>query len=227
MSFMIETSLYDIVSRVRTGGYAVPKQTFFNLPEDKKNKLIESAELEFTRVPLFEASIANIIKTAGIPRGSFYQYFEDKEDLYFYILDGKLKKAKVGFINLLKKHNGDLIKAFMEMYYRILVAIPDEEEKNFLKNAILHTSHRVESSFASMIDANIDNQEFKEIIGLINKDSLNMNEDKELLQIFKIISALAFHNFIEKILKGLSDDEAMETFTLRMDLIKQGISKKK
>ena len=39
---------------------------------------------EFSRLPLKDASIANIIKDAEIPRGSFYQYFENKEDLYYY-----------------------------------------------------------------------------------------------------------------------------------------------
>ncbi len=58
----------------------MPKQTFLSLPEDKQNTLIQSAKKEFSRVPLHEASIANIIKDAGIPRGSFYQYFEDKEN---------------------------------------------------------------------------------------------------------------------------------------------------
>src|SRR5687767_5013739 len=108
----------------------VPKQTFFNLQQDKRKKLIESAEIEFTRVPLFEASIANIIKMAGISRGSFYQYFEDKDDLYFYLLEAKLNKVKITFIGFLEKHQGDLIEALMEMYFYFLTTLSDEEEKN-------------------------------------------------------------------------------------------------
>ena len=61
----------------------MPKQTFFNLPEGKRKTLMNAAEKEFARVPLAKASISNIIKDANIPRGSFYQYFENKEDLYF------------------------------------------------------------------------------------------------------------------------------------------------
>lgn len=201
----------------------MPKQTFFNLPENKRALLIEAAEKEFTRVPLFEASIANIIKTANIARGSFYQYFEDKEDLYFYLLDQKLKQSKLYFIDLLKKHNGDFIEAMMEMYYYILVLIPDEEERNFLRNAMLYTTHRVESSFSSMFDTTFENENFKEVLELIDIKRLNIQENEELLHIFKIVSAIAFHNFIEKTIKGLSDDEAMETFTVSIDLIKKGI----
>lgn len=203
----------------------MPKQTFFNLQQDKRKKLIESAEIEFTRVPLFEASIANIIKMAGISRGSFYQYFEDKDDLYFYLLENKLNKAKQNFIVFLGKHQGDLIEALMEMYFYFLTTLSDEEEKNFLRNALLYTSYKVESSFTNMFVTYIDNQEFKSITGLINRQCLNISNDNELLHIFKIISALAFNNLIEKTVKGLTDAEAMESFKLSVNLIKQGIYK--
>ena len=109
----------------------MPKQTFFNLPEDKRQTLIEAAEKEFSRVPLMKASISNIIKMAGIPRGSFYQYFENIEDVYFYLLNKETKKRKEFFISLLKKHNGDIIDAVKDMYYRFLVELPDEEEHTF------------------------------------------------------------------------------------------------
>ena len=72
----------------------MPKQTFFNLPEEKKQNLIAAAEIEFSKVPLMKASVANIIKIAGIPRGSFYQYFENIEDLYMYLLEQETDKKK-------------------------------------------------------------------------------------------------------------------------------------
>jgi AcrR family transcriptional regulator len=203
----------------------LPKQTFFNLSEQKRKKLLESAEMEFTRAPLFEASIANIIKTAGISRGSFYQYFQDKEDLYFYLLEDKLKKGKIYFSGLLAKHHGDLIEALIELQNYFLLALSDEEEKQFLKNALLYTTHRVESSFTSIWDTYLDNQEFKKVGELINREYLNSTAEKELLHIFKMVSALAFNNLIEKTVKGLSDEEAMDSFKLSMSLLKQGIYK--
>lgn len=205
------------------GGRALPKQTFFNLPEHKRNTLIEAAEKEFSRVPIFDASIANIIKMANIPRGSFYQYFEDKQDLYFYILNKKLKEGKQDFISLLKKHNGDIIDAVTELYNRFLVKLPDEEEHNFLKNAFLYATHKVENSLMDMFDFNLSKERFKEIINLVDKQRFNIKEDKELFQILQLITAVAFHNFIEKISKKLSDEEAMKHFTFEINLIKYGI----
>ena len=65
----------------------MPTKTFFNLQDEKKNKIIEVSKNEFSRYSFYDASINRIIKEAGISRGSFYQYFNNKEDLFIYILD--------------------------------------------------------------------------------------------------------------------------------------------
>ena len=72
----------------------MPKDTFLNLSEDKKNKIINAAKKEFARVPIEEASIKNIVEEAEIARGSFYQYFKSKEDLLKYILNSKAKNLE-------------------------------------------------------------------------------------------------------------------------------------
>ena len=59
----------------------MPKETFLKLPEEKKNKIIKAAKKEFERAPFEQTSIKNIVEDAEIARGSFYQYFESKEDL--------------------------------------------------------------------------------------------------------------------------------------------------
>ena len=75
----------------------MPKQTFFNLPEKKRNHIIDVAMEEFSKAPYQNISINHLIKSMNIPTGSFYQYFEDKKDLYFYILsfysDAELEEA--------------------------------------------------------------------------------------------------------------------------------------
>ena len=75
----------------------MPKQTFFNLPQAKKDQIITAATNEFVKAPYQDISINHLIKCMEIPTGSFYQYFEDKKDLYFFILssclDGLLEES--------------------------------------------------------------------------------------------------------------------------------------
>ncbi|HHY78482.1 MAG TPA: TetR/AcrR family transcriptional regulator [Clostridiales bacterium] len=64
----------------------MPKETFFNLPRDKRNLIISAAIEEFSKADYNTASINQICKKSNIPKGSFYQYFTDKLDLYVYIM---------------------------------------------------------------------------------------------------------------------------------------------
>ena len=65
----------------------MPKQTFLNLPEEKRKAFIEIALEEFANNDYNTASVSKIVGKAGIAKGSLYQYFEDKQDLFMYLLE--------------------------------------------------------------------------------------------------------------------------------------------
>ncbi|MFP3155126.1 TetR/AcrR family transcriptional regulator [Lachnospiraceae bacterium ZAX-1] len=70
-----------------TKGRMMPTQTFFNLPEDKQQRILIAATEEFGKRNVREANLSNIIKDSGISRGSLYQYFLNKDDLYIYVFE--------------------------------------------------------------------------------------------------------------------------------------------
>lgn len=70
----------------------MPKETFFNLPEEKRAHITNIAIEEFAENEYADVSISRIVARAGIAKGSFYQYFEDKEDLHSYLLDLAVQK---------------------------------------------------------------------------------------------------------------------------------------
>ena len=78
----------------------MPKETFFNLPDDKRSLIINAAMEEFSKAGYNTASINQICKNSAIPKGSFYQYFTDKLDLYVYIMTLAIEE-KSGFSQLL------------------------------------------------------------------------------------------------------------------------------
>lgn len=65
----------------------MPTQTFWNLPEEKRQNLIDIAVEEFANNDYDNASISRIVARAGIAKGSIYQYFADKHDLFLFLLD--------------------------------------------------------------------------------------------------------------------------------------------
>jgi AcrR family transcriptional regulator len=63
----------------------MPTETFLKLAEEKRNAFIEIALKEFADHNYDTASINRIIKELNIARGSVYQYFTDKLDLWLYL----------------------------------------------------------------------------------------------------------------------------------------------
>ena len=91
-------------------------ETFLRLPEEKRGRFLEAAWEEFTRVKFADASINQIVRRAGIPRGSFYQYFSDKEDLFYYLLGDIQSQVVRVFGEQLHKNAGDLFQLQIALY---------------------------------------------------------------------------------------------------------------
>lgn len=97
----------------------MPTQTFFRLPEEKRARLTEAAWKEFTTARFADASINRIVRDARIPRGSFYQYFGGKEDVFFLLLDS-LYEACLGLAaDALDEAKGDLFDAVPLVFDRL------------------------------------------------------------------------------------------------------------
>lgn len=89
-------------------GGKMPTERFYHLPDEKKKMIREAAIKEFCRVPLEKASINKIVKNADISRGSFYTYFQDKEDVLGYIYEDLIFHLQDFCKAVLKENGGDI-----------------------------------------------------------------------------------------------------------------------
>jgi len=95
----------------------VPKQTFFNLEAEKRQAIIDAAVREFAEHPFEQASLTKIVEDCGIAKGSMYQYFDDKLDLYMYIVDLAYEQKKA-YVSRAFSLEGDIFQILNE-YYRL------------------------------------------------------------------------------------------------------------
>ena len=96
-------------------------ETFLRLPEEKKNRFLDAAWEEFTSVSFADASINKIVSRARVPRGSFYQYFTDKQELFFYLLSGMLKHFYEEYNRMLDTYQGDIFRTQLHCFDRVVV----------------------------------------------------------------------------------------------------------
>jgi AcrR family transcriptional regulator len=202
--------------------HPVPKITFFNLPEDKRQTLIYAIKKEFSRVPLYNASISNIVKTAQIPRGSFYQYFEDKEDAFFFLLNDMVSHIKYHFGILLKKNEGDLFGTMIDFFQ---VIIEEDTNIHFLRNAFLNMTYKVEDTFSTIFRDRDSNENLRELLSIINTKNLNIKTELEFFHLLQIVSTVTFRNVVETFAKELSNHEALGNYKIEMNLLKNGLAR--
>ncbi len=200
----------------------MPRPTFFNLQEEKQQTLLQAAKKEFTRVSLAEASIANIVKEADIPRGSFYQYFDNKQDLYFYLLNEHLKEKREELITNLQKHNGDIFTAVQDMLLSLLIEMDEEGTYQFYRNVFLNMDYRTEKAFMNLMNYTALDKKYDLIKKLINRKSLNIDNEEELLQVVQIVSLIMTDNLIQKFGKEMTNEEVIHNYKTQIKLIKRG-----
>lgn len=197
------------------------KQTFLNLSEDKRNMVVNALKKEFSRVPLKDALVSNIIIDAKIPRGSFYQYFNDIEDAFYYIIGEYSKDIKRKLLEYLEKNKGDIVLSYRELYLYILNVIDNPDDKEYFENIFLNMNYEIEKMFTPNF-----NDGLNLILNHVDISKLNISSKFGLGYILDIIESIMMTNIIQSYKRNLSKEKNKEIFERELALVCAGILKK-
>jgi len=208
-------------------GNVMPKETFFNLQEEKQKRILGCIFDEFSEHPYEEASISRVVKNAGIAKGSFYQYFEDKMDMYLYIIqliaDMKLKYLEKIEVKL---ENVDFFEYFRGLYYggfRFANSHPKiskigmflmRSNSDELKRTVVETNYQLAIEFYTKL-----------IERGISEGAIRSDINKELLaNLFIHMPTNVVDFFFKKYESGsYNDKELKEMIEEMIDILKYGI----
>jgi AcrR family transcriptional regulator len=82
----------------------MPTATFFALPAERRERLVREAIIEFSEHSYAEASLSQIAARAHVAKGSVYQYFADKLDLYRWLVTEEAPRQKRELIGAVPAH---------------------------------------------------------------------------------------------------------------------------
>ena len=198
----------------------MPSDTFLRLNDEKKKKLIDASFKEFSLNNFNDASINRIIKEAGISRGSFYMYFEDKKDLYFYLLEQYGEILADNMKKDLIKNRGDLFKMFQDNI---------EESYNSFKNNNINFFKKSLENITIMEESKRtfgfrDKRLLNELIPNINLELLNDNARRHIEVIFAINMHLLMVTLFKLLKNDSLDRKLIKDYYEQLDILKYGCS---
>ncbi len=197
----------------------MPKKTFINLNSEKKQKIEQAIEKEFSNTSFEKASISNIVEYAQIPRGSFYQYFEDKEDAIKYILQKYMKREKEIMKEFLLKNRGDIFETSIDIYEYLTNKSKEEDKLNLYKNVLDELKKNNINIFQEEKECKIDDS--------INIEMLDIKNQDDIKYIMRIISTITRTISIEVISKKMTKEKGKDILENELEILKRGMLKKK
>lgn len=199
----------------------MPSTTFFHLPEEKRQRLLAAARAEFVRVPYGEASINRIIREAGIPRGSFYMYFTDKEDLFRYLMEtyGELLIQRMG--ERLEWNRGDLFAASLALFDHVQANWHSGEFREMA--AILRRNRQLQPGL--VLNRQGPCAVLDRLRGQIDLSRLDLQTDTDLPDLFHLLIAAAVGAVVSMGKEG-SPEQVRARLVRMLDLLRRGAAAK-
>jgi AcrR family transcriptional regulator len=205
----------------------MPKQTFFNLKEAKKERIIEAAVDEFAAHPYLKTSINRIIERADISKGSFYQYFSNKKDLYKYVID-QASDAKMKFLAQ-KLQNYQKLEFFELLRELFIAGIEFKREYPLFSQIGDYLLDGSNESLKEEIYANSrpkSNQFFEELLEeAVKKEEVDPNIDIKLTAFMLTDFSISIVSYFFENHNPENVDQIMDYADKMLYIMKNGIAK--
>lgn len=162
----------------------MPSTTFYNLPAEKRERLLSAARAEFARAPYEEASVNRMIRAAGIPRGSFYMYFTDKEELFRFLMETYSGMLSDWMGAQLARNGGDLFAAFLALFDFIRAnreSVPFQELA-----AILHRNRQMQPGL--LLEGLRPGAVLERLRPQVDLSRLDLRAETDLADLFRLLA---------------------------------------
>ncbi len=203
----------------------MPTQTFFHLPEEKREKLLCAARAEFSRVSYAEASINKIVQAASISRGSFYLYFAGKEDLFHYLVLEYRDWLAERLTEQLCESGGDLFAAFLGGFDRICDLLQTRQE-NLVVRQMIELVRRNVGLQPDLLCSPDPRREVERLAALVDLEQLDLPQPEDLRDLFFLLLNITGPT-LAALLGGGEPNALRRQYQNKLRLIQRGVGRSK
>lgn len=199
----------------------MPSETFFNLSQAKRTKIILAAKKEFTENVLLKSRVSNIIKEAGIPRGSFYQYFEDLEDLYYYVIE-ELFDSFFSEGNKYSEEIDDLFEFAIYSFGHDYDSYLNDNKHRFVMNVLKSISNN-EDYLKGFNDKRI--AYIESVLDNMDLSKIKFTNKNDLIKMYQMIQDIKRNVIRKSLIENKTKAEAMKEIKWYIDVLRTGLLK--
>ena len=202
----------------------MPSETFFRLSETKQERIIEAIKEEIANSPYENFSIGTVIRQCGISRGSFYQYFSNKEDIYTFLIHGYQQQVFRHMKETLQSNGGDFFE-MVEKTYRFAVRMLCYKDSRAFRHNLFCNMRLFEMLWEKSGYAEESLQNVSMLHEYINKDKLRVNSDEEMAMLFDICMITALKDAAGIFMAGDNEQATLNAFLNKLALLKRAFEK--
>lgn len=204
----------------------MPKETFHNLPDKKRKRIIDAARDELSAHDFSELSINRIVKDASISRGSFYMYFDDKHDLMEYLVGMFAKRVHHKMMRMIKGVEGCLDTFAFAFQSYLLNLLSDSWNQNLMRHMMLYFQTNVEHNFRNPSSIKFYEDLEASFLGALDDDMFKQPDYCYKRMVIRLILSTIHQNIMEKVVLGKTQTEIDAQLAMTMDIIKTGYRQK-
>ncbi len=198
------------------------KSTFYNLPDAKRQRIIDAIVVEFSNTEDEKVSINRIIKRANISRGSFYQYFDDKVDLVEVLLKSFVDRVLVGVNKAFDASQGDIFETFGALL-DIIVACGDDPVRHVVLKRLmrnLRVNNDLISDYMTNRFRGID--EFKDCCKHFNRSNLRFQSDEDLELMAQMLTGMLKNALFNYYVTEADYEQVKQRYLKKIQIVRQG-----
>lgn len=195
-------------------------ERFHRLPEEKRNRFLNAAWEEFTKTSFSSVSINQIVRNASIPRGSFYQYFTGKEDLFSYLLEGVRQRFTKDYHRLLAEAKGDLFQAQLICFDRMVSQ--EAASDPLMKRCIQFMRNNPGLDLQTILPGKPGHLVLEGLWDELDLTGFRRKDKEYVCQVFCLTLMLLGSTLVDSIFHPERREECREILILRLDILKHG-----
>lgn len=210
---------YPNVSR---GEKIMIKSTFLNLPEIKKQRVIDAIIDEFAADETTRVSINNIIERADISRGSFYQYFDDKMDLVEVLFRFYIKRFGQKVNEVINVSRGDIFYTYEECF-TIVAEIGDNEKDRRVLTKLFSNIYSANTVVSDYIQKKCKGfEDIDELRSKLSRKNLKSDDDTFFVNVNSILNLILRRAVREYYIEKKDYETVKKSYLRKIDIVKSG-----